>query len=248
MAKNLELLLTENVEGTGIVGDVVKVRKGFARNFLLPRGYATKPSDEMIKSLAGKRAEAQKQLAELRRSREELIKKLQGFGLTMVRSCNDMGILYAAVTQHDIATALGAAGFAGIKDREVRLGQTIKRVDHYDVHVKLDSDLDATVKLDVQSDRPLDLKKSSELSAAPEGDAAAAAGGEGGEAAIPSEKRSKDRSAKGDKKGEAAAPAQAESKPGTWAPRADKGADKGAEKPAAKAEKGEKAEKKSSKK
>ncbi len=242
MAKNLELLLTENVEGTGIVGDVVKVRKGFARNYLLPRGYATQPSDEMIKSLAGKRAEAQKQLAELRRSREELIKKLQGFALTMVRSCNDMGILYAAVTQHDIASALGAAGFAGIKDREVRLGQTIKRVDHYDVHVKLDSDLDATVKLDVQSDRPLDLKKSSELSAAPE---AAAAGGEGGEAAIPSEKRTKDRSAKGEKKGEAAAPAQAESKPGTWAPRADKGGEKAAEKPAAKAEKGEK---KSSKK
>lgn len=243
MAKNLELLLTENVEGTGIVGDVVKVRKGFARNYLLPRGYATQPSDEMIKSLAGKRAEAQKQLAELRRSREELIKKLQGFGLTMVRSCNDMGILYAAVTQHDIATALAAAGFAGIKDREVRLGQTIKRVDHYDVHVKLDSDLDATVKLDVQSDRPLDLKKSSELSAAPEGEAAA--GGEGGEAAIPSEKRTKDRSAKGDKKGEGSAPAQAESKPGTWAPRADKGGEKAAEKPAAKAEKGEK---KSSKK
>lgn len=247
MAKNLELLLTENVEGTGIVGDVVKVRKGFARNYLMPRGYATQPSDEMIKSLAGKRAEAQKQLAELRRSREELIKKLQGFALTMVRSCNDMGILYAAVTQHDIASALGAAGFAGIKDREVRLGQTIKRVDHYDVHVKLDSDLDATVKLDVQSDRPLDLKKSSELSAAPEGEAAAA-GGEGGEAAIPSEKRTKDRSAKGEKKGEAAAPAQAESKPGTWAPRADKGGEKAAEKPAAKAEKGEKGEKKSSKK
>lgn len=250
MAKNIELLLTENVDGTGIVGDVVKVRKGFARNYLLPRGYATTPSDELIKQLATKRADAQKMLAELRSKREQIISKLQGFRLTLVRSCNDMGILYAAVTQGDVAAALGTAGFPGIKDREIRLAQTIKRVDNYDIHVKLDSDLDAAIKLEVQSDRPLDLKKSNEASPEP-------VAPEGAEGAIPSEKRQKDRSAKG-RIEEAAAASSEESKPGKFAPRKDKPAADAApkaekadadEKPAkaAKGEKAEKGEKKSKK-
>ena len=55
MAKSLKLLLIENVEALGIVGDVVNVRSGYARNFLLPRGLATQPSEERIKELAGKR-------------------------------------------------------------------------------------------------------------------------------------------------------------------------------------------------
>jgi large subunit ribosomal protein L9 len=129
MAKNVELLLVENVENTGIVGDVVKVRKGFARNYLLPRKLATTPSAELVKQLAGKRADAERMLAEQRKEREALIQRLAGFELSMIRSCNDQGILYGAVTQHEIAMALDAAGFKGIKDREVRIGGSIKRVD-----------------------------------------------------------------------------------------------------------------------
>ncbi len=196
MAKNIELLLTENVEGTGIVGDVVKVRKGFARNYLMPRSMATKPSEELIKSLAGKRADALKQIEVQRAERKETISKLDGYQLTLIRSCNDMGILYAAVTQHDIVVALGAAGFNGIKEREVRLGQTIKRVEHYELSVKFDAELEASIKLDVQADRPLDLRRSNEPTPAPAGEGAP----EGGDAAaVPSEKRTKDRTAKADK-------------------------------------------------
>jgi large subunit ribosomal protein L9 len=201
MARNIELLLTENVDGTGIVGDVVRVRKGFARNYLLPRGMATQPSEEMIRNLAAKRAEVQRQLAELRRQREETTARLAGFELKLVRSCNDQGILYAAITQHDIATALGAAGFPGIKDREVRLGQTIKRIDKYAVHIKLDSDLDAEISLVVESDRPLDLKKPEAVEAAP------------AEAATPREKRQKDKSAKFETGKPEAAKETAETKP-----------------------------------
>ncbi len=62
MAKNIKLLLVENVEALGIVGDVVNVRIGYARNFLLPRSLATQPTDELVKSLAAKRAEAEKQV------------------------------------------------------------------------------------------------------------------------------------------------------------------------------------------
>jgi len=197
MAKNIELLLTENVEGTGIVGDVVKVRKGFARNYLMPRSMATKPSEELIKSLAGKRADALKQIEVQRSDRKDTISKLDGYQLTLVRSCNDMGILYAAVTQHDLVVALAAAGFTGIKEREVRLGQTIKRVEHYEVSVKFDTELEAPIKLDVQADRPLDLRRSNEPTLAPAGGGGPE--GAGGAPGVPSEKRAKDRTAKGEK-------------------------------------------------
>lgn len=159
MARSLKLLLTENVDGTGIVGDVVTVRKGFARNYLLPRNFATTPSEAKVKELAQKRADAQKMLAELRKQREVLVGKLEGFELTTIRSCNDLGILYGAVTQQDMCDELAKAGYPGIKQREVRLGSVIKRVGDYEVHVKFESDLEATVKLHVKPDRELDMRK-----------------------------------------------------------------------------------------
>lgn len=157
MSRNVKLLLTENVDSLGIVGDVVNVRTGYARNFLLPRSLATQPSEEKVKELAGKRAEAQKQLAELRKSREALIGKIEGAEVKLIRSCNDQGHLYGSVTQQDIAEALTTMGFA-VKPREVRIAQVMKRIDSYEVQVKLDSDLTAGVRVVVAPDRELDME------------------------------------------------------------------------------------------
>ena len=82
MPKTYELLLVDNVDSLGIVGDVVKVRSGYARNFLLPRGLAETPSEEKIKELASRRAEAVKQLAELRAAREAMVDKLEGYEIS----------------------------------------------------------------------------------------------------------------------------------------------------------------------
>ena len=175
MNKNVKLLLTDNVEALGIVGDVVNVRTGYARNFLLPRNLATQPSEEKIKALAAKRAEAEKQIAAQRKQREQLSEKLQGVEIHLTKSCNDQGILYGAITQQDIAAELNKMGHP-VKPRDVRLTQAIKRIDSYDVHVKLDSDLDSTLKLWVVSDRPLDLKKDQPSEAAASAHAAPADG------------------------------------------------------------------------
>jgi large subunit ribosomal protein L9 len=235
MARNVKLLLTENVDSLGIVGDVVNVRTGYARNFLLPRNLATKPNDELIKSLAAKRAEAEKMLAELRKQREVMTEKMKGIELELVRSCNDQGILYGAVTQQEIANVLSEKGYH-VKPREVRLGQTIKRVDNYDVHVKLDSDLDVLVKIKVLADRKIDTERPSDAAAegaAPEG----AEGGEKGEQGERGE-RGGERGERGERKGltgesrprkrktEAEAkvdPTIAEAKPGEFRARAAKG-------------------------
>jgi len=174
MPKTIELLLTDNVENLGIVGDVVNVKPGYARNFLLPRELATEPSEERIAALAERRAEAERMLAELRQQREQMVEKLEGFEITLERSCNDQGLLYGSVTQQDIADALNENGFE-VRDRDVRLGQTIKRIESYEVLIKPEHDLEATVKVWVVSDRPLDLDDKAE---ALEAEAEAAAGTE----------------------------------------------------------------------
>lgn len=155
MPKTVQLLLTDTVENLGIVGDVVKVRSGYARNYLLPRELATEPSQEKIQALATRRAEAERQLLEIRQQREGMISKLEDYELTLTRACNDQGLLYGSVTQHDIAVALREAGF-DVRDRDVRLGQTIKRIDSYEINIKPESDLEATIKLWVVADRKLE--------------------------------------------------------------------------------------------
>lgn len=158
MPKTFQLLLTESVEALGIVGDVVTVRSGFARNFLLPRNLATTPSPEKIAALATKRADAEQHVAEVRKHREEMVEKLEGFQVTLERTTNDQGLLYGSITQQDLATALKTAGFT-VRPRDVRITQTIKRIGDYDITIKPEADLEASVKLHVKSDRVLDLHK-----------------------------------------------------------------------------------------
>lgn len=158
MPKTYELLLTESVDGLGIVGDVVTVRSGYARNYLLPRNVATAPSPEKIQALASRREEAKKILERQRADRVAMIEKLEGFEITLIRACNDLGHLYGSVTQQDISKALAEQHFI-VKARDVRLNETIKRVGHYEVHVRPEADLEAVVKLTVNPDRPLELEQ-----------------------------------------------------------------------------------------
>ncbi|MBL0928458.1 MAG: 50S ribosomal protein L9 [Phycisphaerales bacterium] len=214
-SKSVELLLVETVESLGIVGDVVKVRTGYARNYLLPRGLATEPNDELIKQLAAKRAEAERKLAEIRAARTAMIEKLEGIEVTLERSTNDQGMLYGSVTQQDIVKALAAMGY-GIRDRDVRLSQTIKRIGDYEVVIRPEADLEAAVKLHVKPDRKLELEReAADLDFDDEGNlvrkpkdgaapAAAPAEGAEAEAAKPAKAPKGDTAAKAEKKPKAA--------------------------------------------
>ncbi|MCC5830713.1 MAG: 50S ribosomal protein L9 [Phycisphaeraceae bacterium] len=173
--KMIELLLTENVDNLGIVGDVVKVRPGYARNFLLPMGKATRPTPGAIARLAERRKQVEAELKELRAQQEEMIGKLEGHELTMLRSANEQGVLFGGVSQHDIAQALRDEGYA-IEDRHVRIGEQIKRLDSYTVPIVVANDLKTEVKLWVVSDKPaeeLDVEESEEGQAETEEEAQA---------------------------------------------------------------------------
>ncbi len=156
--KTIELLLLETVGNTGIVGDVVKVKAGYARNYLLPRGLATTPTPELIEQLSERRAEAEAELKRIRAEQSAMIEKIADYELTLERSCNDQGVLYGGVTQHEIAEALREAGFA-VEDRFVRLGDQIKRVDTFHLPIVIDKELKTDITLIVASDRPLEVEE-----------------------------------------------------------------------------------------
>ena len=155
MAKNIELLLLDTIDNLGIVGDVVKVKPGFARNYLLPHGLAEPPTEEKIAELSARRAEVEAELKQLRSEQETLLEKIIDYELTLERSANEQGILFGGVSQHDISEALQAEGLA-IEDRHVRIGEKINRLDTYHVPIQLAKDLKCEIKLWVVSDKPLE--------------------------------------------------------------------------------------------
>ncbi len=152
--KSIELLLNENVEGLGIVGDVVKVRPGFARNYLLPLGIAEAPSEERIEALKEARALAQADLEKTRSVRKGIIEALTDKSIELIRSCNDRGILYGSVTQRDIADALKAIGHV-VDERAIRLAQPIRRLGESTVTVQFEKEMRAEVTITVTADRSL---------------------------------------------------------------------------------------------
>ena len=152
--KSIELLLNENVEGLGIVGDVVKVRPGFARNYLLPLGIAEAPSEERIEALKEARAAAQAELEKTRAVRKGIIEALTDKSIELIRSCNDRGILYGSVTQRDIADALKAIGHV-VDERAIRLAQPIRRLGDSTVIVQFEKEMRVEILIRVDADRTI---------------------------------------------------------------------------------------------
>lgn len=152
----MDVILLKDQIHLGTRGEVVKVKPGFARNYLLPRGYAEPPTDEKIAELAERRAQVEAELAALAEQQRALIDRLAEYELTLERSANDSGALYGGVSQHDIAEALRAEGF-DVEDRFVRVGEQIKRIDTYHIPIVISKELKTEIKLWVVSDRPLAL-------------------------------------------------------------------------------------------
>ena len=171
MARHIELLLLENVENLGIVGDLVRVKVGYARNYLLPMQKAEFPTEEKVEALKEARAAAQAEFERVRKDREATLSRLEGIELTLVRSANDQGALYGSVTQRDIADALAEAHYF-VEPRAIRLKSAIKRTGSFDVPIQFDKELRTDITLIIESDRPIEELEEPEVVEDDEGEAA----------------------------------------------------------------------------
>lgn len=160
-SRRIELLLNRTVEHLGLVGDVVKVRAGYARNFLLPFGIAEAPTPERIEALKEAREAAAAEMAAIRAARADTIEKLAEITLELVRSCNDQGALYGSVTQRDISDGLIELGYQ-VDVRAVRLNQPIRRLGDYLVLIQFERDLKQEITVKVLPDRELEDEEATE--------------------------------------------------------------------------------------
>lgn len=142
----MKLLLTKNVTHLGIVGDVVNVASGYARNYLLPRRLATEPSDVNVKRLAEARKVAEAEMIRERAVLEGMLKRLEGVEVTVKARANEDGVLYGSVGRKEIVAALAEEGHVVLVEH-VALSQPIRRVDTVPVEIRFATDLKTTIKL-----------------------------------------------------------------------------------------------------
>ena len=147
----MKLLLCEDVEALGWLGDIVNVKDGYARNYLLPQGLAIIPTEANINSLAEEKAR-RTEVRKLERDRlEQVVENVEGAEVVLAANANEQGHLFGSVAQRDIAENLRQQGFE-IKDAMVQLpGGHIKELGTHDVTLKIAGDLKAMIKVVVVS-------------------------------------------------------------------------------------------------
>lgn len=144
----MEVILLERIEKLGQMGDVVKVKTGFARNYLLPEKKAMRATEENRKVFEEKRAQLETVNLELRTEAEAVAAKLDGFTVTLIRQAGEAGQLYGSVSARDIADAVTEGGFT-VERSQVRLAPPIKSVGIHGVRVDLHPEVFVTVKANV---------------------------------------------------------------------------------------------------
>lgn len=144
----MDVILLERVEKLGRIGEIVNVKPGFARNFLLPRGKALRATEANKKRFEGDRERIEGDNAKRRTAAEEDSKGLDGRKLVMIRQASSVGQLYGSVSARDIAEALEADG-AKIVRTAIVLDKPIKALGLHDVRVALHPEVSVTVKLNI---------------------------------------------------------------------------------------------------
>ena len=144
----MEVILLERVEKLGGIGDVVKVKNGFARNFLLPNKKALRANEANRKVFEANRAKIEAENADKRKDAEKAAKGVEGKTVQLIRQASNVGHLYGSVSVRDIAEALEAEG-AKVSKSQVVLDRPIKGIGVHEVKVALHPEVAVTVKVNV---------------------------------------------------------------------------------------------------
>jgi large subunit ribosomal protein L9 len=149
----MQVILMEKVVNLGGLGEVVKVKDGFARNFLIPQGKAKRATAANLKEFETRRAELEKKANEQLTSAQERAAKLEGVKVDIAQKAGVDGRLFGSVTNADIAEALGKATGVQVKKAEIRMPQgPLKHVGEFPIVVALHSDVLANIVVHVAAE------------------------------------------------------------------------------------------------
>jgi large subunit ribosomal protein L9 len=144
----MQVILLERVAKLGQMGEVVEVKPGFARNYLLPQGKALSASAQNIADFEARKAQLEAQNLETRKEAEAMADKLNGQQFIVIRQASDSGALYGSVSTRDAADAATENGFS-LERKQVALTRPIKELGLHDVIVTLHPEVEATIQLNV---------------------------------------------------------------------------------------------------
>src|ERR671920_284305 len=144
----MEVILLERIEKLGAIGDVVNVKPGFARNFLLPNGKALRANESNRKVFESNRERIEAQNAERRSAAEQDSKGIDGTTVQLIRQASNTGQLYGSVSARDLAELLEAAGHKVAKNQIV-LDRPIKAIGMQDVRIALHPEVSVTIHVNV---------------------------------------------------------------------------------------------------
>jgi large subunit ribosomal protein L9 len=146
----MEVILTENVDGLGNIGEMVNVKPGYARNFLLPRHFAVEANPRNVKEFEHQKRQAKRKL-EMRTKEAEVIKaKIEAIACVVSHRASEDGKLFGSVTNMELAEKMTAAGIE-VDRKKIVLADPIKSLGLHEVPVKLDAGVVATLKVTVEA-------------------------------------------------------------------------------------------------
>jgi large subunit ribosomal protein L9 len=148
----MQIILLERVEHLGQMGEVVRVKPGYARNFLLPQRKAVRATEENRKRFEQDRAQLEASNLQQRSEAEAVAAKLDGLAVVLIRQAGESGQLYGSVSGRDLADAVTAAGFS-VGRQQIRLNQPIKTLGLHTVAVSLHPEVAVNVSVNVARSR-----------------------------------------------------------------------------------------------
>jgi len=147
----MEVLLKKEVKNLGKQGDIVKVKDGFGRNYLLPKGLAALATAKNLKILEHEKLKESKVLEKVKKSAEEVAERLKKISCTIIRHAGEEDKLFGSVTSMDIAESLSNEGFE-IDKKDILLDEPLKKLGVYQIPVKVHPEITVEVKVWVVKD------------------------------------------------------------------------------------------------
>ena len=144
----MDVILLERVEKLGQMGDVVHVRPGYARNFLLPQKKALRATKANLAYFENQRAQLEATNLNRRSEAESVAERMEGATVVLIRQAGDSGQLYGSVTARDVAVALGEAGYT-VERQQVNIDRPIKSLGLFDVRIRLHPEVALSVTVNV---------------------------------------------------------------------------------------------------
>jgi large subunit ribosomal protein L9 len=142
----MEVILLERISRLGQMGDVVRVKDGFARNFLLPRGKALRATDENRTRFEGMKSDLQARSAEMKAEASQVAGKIDGKSFTVLRQASESGQLFGSVSPRDIVSLVAASGFE-LTRNQIELNSPIKNIGQHKVPLSLHPEIETSIAI-----------------------------------------------------------------------------------------------------